>query len=155
MNRRRSDIENERLPPDLVDAESEEGKAMFAASVSGPSTPALDGAPPSGAIPSPNMLNEHLSQLATASPHSISPASPGSPVTPTSPGTPAMPGAFRVGHRRQASLGTTKTSPSTRRRSLEGTMALIKEVVDGGDQADQDWAKVADNLAGTPGAPGK
>jgi hypothetical protein len=34
-------------------------------------------------------------------------------------------------------------------------MALIKEVVDGGDQADQDWAKVADNLAGTPGAPGK
>ncbi|KAF5382354.1 hypothetical protein D9757_012715 [Collybiopsis confluens] len=37
--RRKSDIENKRLPPDLYDADSEEGKALFA-SGSLPSTPA-------------------------------------------------------------------------------------------------------------------
>jgi serine/threonine-protein phosphatase 2B catalytic subunit len=62
-----------------------------------------------------------------------------------------MPGAYSRGHRRHASLGTTKTSPSTRRRSIEGTMALIKEAVDGGEPADGEWAKIADSLAGTDG----
>jgi serine/threonine-protein phosphatase 2B catalytic subunit len=147
MPRRRSDIENERLPPDLIDAESEEGKAIFAGSTSGPSTPALEGGAPEGAVPSPGTLSEHLTQLESVTPDSISPASPGSPITPMSP---VMPGAFRMGHRRQASLGTTKTSPSTRRRSIEGTMALIKEVVDGGDPADGEWAKLADDLVGKP-----
>ena len=36
----------------------------------------------------------------------------------------------RRGHSRAASLGTTMTSPSTRRRSLESTISLIREAVD-------------------------
>jgi serine/threonine-protein phosphatase 2B catalytic subunit len=138
------------LPPDLVDAESEEGKAMFAGSASNPATPVLEGGLPSGALATPGSLFDHLSNLASTP---ESPATPGSPVTP---GSPAMPGSFRAGHRRHASLGTTKTSPSTRRRSIEGTMALIKEAVDpnGEGQVDGDWAKIANNLAGAePAAP--
>jgi serine/threonine-protein phosphatase 2B catalytic subunit len=38
---------------------------------------------------------------------------------------------FRRGHGRQASLGTTMTSPSTRRRGLEDTISLIQGVWDG------------------------
>jgi serine/threonine-protein phosphatase 2B catalytic subunit len=147
LHSRRSDIENERLPPDLVDPESEEGKALFSGSASIPSTPHLDtdGTAPPGSVATPGALSLHLSDLATT-PDSVSPATPASPITPLSP---AMPGAFR-GHRRQQSLGTTKTSPSTRRRSIEGTMALIKEVADGHDPADNEWEKLADNLAGKP-----
>ena len=49
-----------------------------------------------------------------------------SPVT----GSPAI-GGVKRGHSRQASLGTTMTSPSTRRRSLESTMSLIQGVLEG------------------------
>ena len=45
--------------------------------------------------------------------------------SPTSIGAPS-----RRGHGRTASLGTTMTSPSTRRRSLESTISLIREAVD-------------------------
>lgn len=57
----------------------------------------------------------------------------GSP-PPGSPSSPTSPGGFRRGHNRQASLGTTMTSPSTRRRSLESTMSLIQGVWDGQEQ---------------------
>jgi len=55
----------------------------------------------------------------------------GTPGTPT--GSPLNGMAWRRGHSRQTSLGTTKTSPSNRRRSLENTMHLIRDVVDGRD----------------------
>jgi serine/threonine-protein phosphatase 2B catalytic subunit len=65
-----------------------------------------------------------------------------SPVSPSSPGgTP-----FRRGHGRQASLGTTMTSPSTRRRSIETTITMIQEVYDEKDGAEKNPAK------GTAGA---
>ncbi|KAF5389735.1 hypothetical protein D9757_006049 [Collybiopsis confluens] len=140
---RKSDIENERLPPDLYDADSEEGKALIA-SGSLPSTPAehqegtpstpvaangvaagLEAALSSGSVPSPP------SPLNTSSSISSPIASPSSPTTPISPGGTALP--FRRGHGRAASLGTTMTSPSTRRRSLESTMSLIQGVLDGKD----------------------
>ncbi|KAJ7729937.1 Metallo-dependent phosphatase-like protein [Mycena metata] len=57
---------------------------------------------------------------------SVSPApSPGGAGSPS----PTMP--FRRGHARGASLGTTMTSPSTRRRGLEETVSLIQGVWEG------------------------
>lgn len=53
---------------------------------------------------------------------------------------------FRRGHARQASLGTTMTSPSTRRRSIEITRSLLKEVVDG--KEDAEFEQLADQVAG-------
>ena len=55
----------------------------------------------------------------------------GTPTSPT-PGTasPSIVPPLRRGHSRTASLGTTMTSPSTRRRSLESTISLIREAVD-------------------------
>ena len=54
------------------------------------------------------------------------------PGTPGTPGTPSTPGgSFRRGHGRQSSLGTTMTSPSTRRRSLESTVSMIREAMEG------------------------
>lgn len=71
----------------------------------------------------------------------------GGPGSPTSPGA-----AFRRGHGRQASLGTTMTSPSTRRRSLESTMSLIQGVWDGqsapGSIAEEAPGEDIDGLAG-------
>ncbi|EIN09033.1 Metallo-dependent phosphatase [Punctularia strigosozonata HHB-11173 SS5] len=141
---RRSDIENERLPPELIDADSDEAKARL-------SQPASPSAAPAEPISSP-ALAAALSEVAgpgpagSAASPSTGPATPASPVTPTSPGPLSAP--FRgAGHRRQASLGTTMTSPSTRRRSLESTISLIKEVVDGGDPAEPEWEKLADNVA--------
>ncbi|ORY24014.1 Serine/threonine-protein phosphatase 2B catalytic subunit A1 [Naematelia encephala] len=102
---RKSDIENERLPPDIIDPDNDN----------------------------------------PASPSGSAPHTPEEPVSPTmeespgaTPGTPSSSGPlngmqWRRGHSRQTSLGTTKTSPSTRRRSLENTMHLIRDVVDGRD----------------------
>ncbi|KAF8632149.1 hypothetical protein AX17_004891 [Amanita inopinata Kibby_2008] len=123
---RKSDIENERLPPELFDADSEEGKAMM----SQPSSPSENAeAPPSV---TPNGISEGLESAITSGglgridtgahpPRSAGPFSPQSPSTPSSPG-------LRRGHSRNASLGTTMTSPSTRRRSLESTISLIQNV---------------------------
>ncbi|OCH88398.1 serine/threonine protein phosphatase 2B [Obba rivulosa] len=126
---RKSDIENERLPPELYDAESEEGKAML----SNPSTPST---PPGDAPSLP--ANGVVAALEQALASGSAPVSPISPMSPTIPGSPtspttssSIPTPYRRGHGRQASLGTTMTSPSTRRRSLESTMSLIKEAVDG------------------------
>ena len=134
--RRKSDIENERLPPDLVDADSEEGKAYIS---SLPETPA-EGSH-EGRELSPNGVEAALEEALSSAP-----SSPISPQTPTlsSGSLPATP--FRRGHGRQASLGTTMTSPSTRRRSIESTMSLLKEVVDG--KEDAEFEQLADQVAG-------
>lgn len=98
---------------------------MISQSVSGASSP-IDS-------PLSNGIDEALS-LQDEVPSLPSPVFPSSPLasTPTSPNSPSTPssGIFRRGHARQQSLGTTKTSPSTRRRSIESTISLIKEVVD-------------------------
>lgn len=129
--RRKSDIENERLPPDLIDADSEEGKVMMSQPVTPEGTPlppTTNGAP------------------AAEAPHNSAPPSPISPASPTLP----SPVPFKRGHGRQASLGTTMTSPSTRRRSVESTMSLIKEAYDT-SQPVQDPAleKLAEQVAST------
>ena len=137
---RKSDIENERLPPDLFDADSEEGKAMMS---SLPTTPSEN----PETVPPPFTPNgvatklekvisagSALTSINTKAPPVQMPSSPVySPTSPTSPTTPISPslGGFKRGHSRQASLGTTMTSPSTRRRSLENTMSLIQGVWDG------------------------
>jgi serine/threonine-protein phosphatase 2B catalytic subunit len=132
---RKSDIENERLPPDLVDVDSAEGRAYISSSL--PQTPGEDSqsndeVPPSGVAAA---LEEALSSA---------PSSPIGPPSPSSGSGPPMP--FRRGHGRQASLGTTMTSPSTRRRSIESTMSLLKEAVDG--KEDGDYEQLADQVAG-------
>lgn len=116
--RRKSDIENERLPPELVDPESAEAQPFLSHSntpsshADSPPVSGIEDAIASGSLP--------------ATPGSA----PGSFSTPVSPISPTS-GVFRRGHARQQSLGTTKTSPSTRRRSIENTISLIKEAVDG------------------------
>ncbi|PPQ88534.1 hypothetical protein CVT25_009914 [Psilocybe cyanescens] len=148
---RKSDIENERLPPELFDADSEEGRAILS---SQPTTPSENSAQP-GPI-SPNGVKEGLEKAMAAGRGSPAPAgvslsristSSGSP-SPT-PGSPiaASPGGFKRGHSRQASLGTTMTSPSTRRRSLESTMSLIQNVLDGKGNNRIEEDETVDNLA--------
>ncbi|CAK5272158.1 unnamed protein product [Mycena citricolor] len=158
---RKSDIENERLPPDLFDASSDEGKAILSGSSSSsvPSTP-LDSEPIGSEAMSPASLEAALEQqqkpplaLNTSSPVLGTGASIGSPVaSPSSqaPPSPTMAQPFRRAHGRQASLGTTMTSPSTRRRSLESTMSLIQGVWDGQSPIPEETPAVADvdGLAG-------
>ncbi|KAL4252939.1 Serine/threonine-protein phosphatase 2B catalytic subunit A1 [Abortiporus biennis] len=135
---RKSDIENERLPPELFDASSEEGKAIL----SQPATPEGSPAPPPPANGVEAALEDAIASGSVPS-TPISPSSPSSPVNSISP-TP-----FKRGHGRQASLGTTMTSPSTRRRSLESTMSLIKEAYDSkSPMQDSELEKLADQVAG-------
>lgn len=132
---RKSDIENERLPPDLFDADSEVGKAIMS---SLPTTPSENQEPTPPPV-TPNGVAARLEKVISAgtvltSINTKTPPTqvPFSPVySPTSPTSPISPGGFKRGHSRQASLGTTMTSPSTRRRSLESTMSLIQGVWDG------------------------
>jgi serine/threonine-protein phosphatase 2B catalytic subunit len=144
---RRSDIENERLPPELIDADSDEAKARL----SQPPSPSGQGVE---AVSSPALASalEEVASASGSASSSAGPVTPASPITPVSPNSLVSP--FRSGHRRQASLGTTMTSPSTRRRSLENTISLIKEVVDGGDSADPEWEKLADDLMSGDGKDG-
>ena len=137
---RRADIENERLPPELVDAESEEGRAYM----SQPQTPSEAEISPAntlGEAPSPSALEKALSVSTSSLPSS------GGPTTPTSPSSPSVVSPFRRGHGRQQSLGTTMTSPSTRRRSIESTMSLLKEASEGRER-DAEFEALADQLAG-------
>jgi len=126
---RKSDIENERLPPELYDAESNEGRAMI--SNSGPATPPGD----RESVPvSVNGIAASIEAVlnGSSSPTAINTAVKSPPASsPASPTSPINGAAFKRGHSRQASLGTTTTSPSTRRRSLESTMSLIQGVWDG------------------------
>ncbi|KAG6877360.1 3',5'-cyclic-nucleotide phosphodiesterase (PDEase) (3':5'-CNP) [Termitomyces sp. T32_za158] len=127
---RKSDIENERLPPELFDADSEEGKAILSSQPASPSDN-----PDSQPLPvSPNGVTAGLEEAIQSGALTQIDTSLGSPGTPSavySPTSPTSPGGFKRGHSRQASLGTTMTSPSTRRRSLESTMSMIAGVLDG------------------------
>ncbi|CAK5278094.1 unnamed protein product [Mycena citricolor] len=107
-----SDIENERLPPQLVDASSEQGKALMSAP---DPEPAADSA--------------------------VGPASESAPST--------IPTPFRRGHGRQASLGTTMTSPSTRNRGLEDTRSLIHEVWERKEEAIPAASGAAEDVSGS------
>ncbi|KZV99239.1 serine/threonine protein phosphatase 2B [Exidia glandulosa HHB12029] len=106
---RKVDIENERLPPELLNPED-----MQALSPGG--TDSAPTTPPWSTGVSP--IDTSASTLSSV---------PGTPTSPLSPGSASI---FKRGHARTASLGTTMTSPSTRRRSIESTMSLIKETMD-------------------------
>lgn len=112
---------------------------------SGPSTPADAFTDVFGSPASPGGLPPGLSHSASGSPG----LGGGSPGSPTSPGTPVSGQPFRRGHSRQASLGTTNSSaPSGRRRSLDQTMNMIKDVVDGKDaQGDEELERVAEIIS--------
>jgi len=145
---RKSDIENERLPPDLYDADSEEGRAILSNSL--PTTPSEPHIPPAPNPTPANGVREGFVKLMAArgTPLSrISTASPSSSVSQPSPGG-TSPTGFKRGHSRQASLGTTMTSPSTRRRSLESTMSLIQGVLEG-NREDDPVDSLANRLAGS------
>lgn len=156
---RKSDIENERLPPDLVDAADVEGMEDFAPS--SPQSPM--GSPMSGVISggegsSSGPFSPDMSSSSPTS--SMLPETPrrGSGSGSPSPTNGAPGGHFKRGHSRQSSLGTTMTSPSTRRRSLEGTLQMIRQAMDAKDQvienlADEVAAGTADGA--TPGSPGR
>ncbi|KAJ7625671.1 serine/threonine-protein phosphatase 2B catalytic subunit A1 [Roridomyces roridus] len=130
---RKSDIENERLPPELVDASSEEGKALMISSASSsgsssmPPTPTDSDLDPAAvaAIADASVAQADLKLDTSVSPtlSRTSPASPGASSPSQIP--------YRRGHSRQVSLGTTMTSPSTRRRGLEDTYSLIQNAWDG------------------------
>lgn len=99
----------------------------FGSPVAGSSSQGMVGSPTSGMTPT-------------------TPPAPGTPISPSGASSSGMP--WRRGHSRQASLGTTKTSPSNRRRSLENTMHLIRDVVDGRDaNADGQLRELAEVLA--------
>lgn len=95
---RKVDIENERMPPSLMDAD--------------PLTDDTD-----MSTPMPALTNTLPSQLAM-------PVGSG-PRTP-----PSMP-MHRRAHSRTSSLGTTMSSPSNRRRSIESTVSMIREALEG------------------------
>ncbi|KAJ7240511.1 Metallo-dependent phosphatase-like protein [Mycena rebaudengoi] len=114
---RKFDIENERLPPDLVDASSEEGKMMMTSS-SRPTTPTEVELAAPVAVGLGADTNDALKIDTSVTPGSSGTPSP-SPTTPS-----------RRDHLRQASVGTTTTSPSTRRRGQESTLSLIQGVWD-------------------------
>ena len=80
----------------------------------------------------------------TVTSNSETSATPGTPTSGAGSGSISSP--FRRGHGRQASLGTTMTSPSTRRRSIESTISLIKEAVDG-RQDSGEITELADQLS--------
>lgn len=139
---RKVDIENERLPPDLIDADE-----ASLASLEGRGSSSFD-----------------ESRGATTDPSA--PTTPGSPGGPSSPGgaAPAVsagggyvptnrPG-HRRGHSRTSSLGTTNTSsPSNRRRSLESTVNMIREALAGEEGIDESsFEKLADSVA-SPASP--
>jgi serine/threonine-protein phosphatase 2B catalytic subunit len=132
LPRRKSDIENERLPPELFDAE--EAKAFLALHAHSQSLPE---APSPGDLSLSTSGSIEASIAAALSSASLassqSQSSVGGPSTPTSPTSSPSKVPFRGRHGRQASLGTTRTSPSTRRRSLESTISMIQEALDGKD----------------------
>ncbi|KAJ7289409.1 serine/threonine-protein phosphatase 2B catalytic subunit A1 [Mycena rebaudengoi] len=122
---RKSDIENERLPPDLIDVGSEEGKAMMSSASTSSSA--------SSSMPTtPTEIESLGSAAAGLGGDKHNSLELDTSVTPgTSSGSPSPTTPFRRGHGRQASLGTTMTSPSTRRRGLESTMSLIQAAWEG------------------------
>lgn len=133
---RKSDIENERLPPELFDADSEEGRALMNSQPTTPGEIAASAFNPDGVAAGLEQAiasnTPPLSRINTSSTIGSGSGS-ASPIG----GNPAA-GHFKRGHSRQASLGTTMTSPSTRRRSLESTMSLIQGVLEGTTENNED-----------------
>ncbi|KAJ7040128.1 serine/threonine protein phosphatase 2B, partial [Mycena alexandri] len=158
---RKSDIENERLPPELVDASSEEGKAMMSSGTSGPcpkrpSKPTWTPPPPSLLPPSTALSLDTSATSNPSTPGLSSGTGSGSASPSPSPGglgsgAPSPTAPFRRGHARGASLGTTMTSPSTRRRGLEETVSLIQGVWDGKGAAGQEESMSIAEEVSTPG----
>ncbi|MCO5565557.1 hypothetical protein L7F22_019231 [Adiantum nelumboides] len=149
---RKSDIENERLPPDLIDADDPEAAAEYfrqqqllqeQEAASGGDTPMQDAS--SSAAPR-KMKKPGFTGWGTT-PEST-PASPSIGGTPSSPISGSGSGSHRRGHSRTSSLGTTATSsPSNRRRSLESTVSMIKEALSGEETGDDSQlAKLSDNI---------
>lgn len=132
LNRRKSDIENERLPPELINPDE------VIPHFSNPSTPGESSNVTSPSYPFP-----------TPHPYSSTAAKPaGANGTPRPGGMP-----FRPKHIRQQSLGTTTTSPSNRRRSIESTISLIREAAEGSEQDHPDLQHLADQLSNAPPKP--
>ena len=125
-SRRKSDIENERLPPELIDPQ--ESLPHF----SNPSTP-VDNSPrnqtPAYPFPMPS--------VPSARPE----------VSPYAPSPPPLTTPYRRGHARQSSLGTTMTSPSNRRRSIESTISLIREAAENGENDHPDLQELAEQIS--------
>ncbi|KAH8918791.1 Metallo-dependent phosphatase [Atractiella rhizophila] len=112
---RKSDILNESLPPPLVDADPEEYGSPVA---SGTATPTM----PPEASSSP-LSPSSSSPIASTSNHSRS-----NSLSTVYPSAGEMNRIGR-GHSRKPSLGTTMSSPSTRRRSLEQTLNLLRSAM--------------------------
>lgn len=127
---RKVDIENERLPPDLIDADE--------ASLSS--------------------LEGRVSSMDESRSNESAPPTPGSPAGPASPDLsghpPSAARGHRRGHSRNSSLGTTATSsPSNRRRSLESTVNMIREALAGEEGVDESsFEKLAESVA-SPSSP--
>lgn len=143
---RKSDIENERLPPDLIDAEDPEASAEYFQQQAIGQMQA--GGPSTG---TPGLGDGYTSGDASTS----VPASPSIGGAPSSPSTETTtPGArgHRRGHSRTSSLGTTATSsPSNRRRSLESTVSMIREALSGEEAAgDQSFDKAGNEMLASP-----
>lgn len=125
---RKSDIENERLPPELINPDDR------LPHFSNPSTPGdhSSTSTPSYPFPQPKTYTAANGQPASSS-------------------SPNMPGAYRPKHVRQQSLGTTTTSPSNRRRSIESTISLIREAAEGGTDDDPELQNLADQISSGSG----
>ncbi|GAA6061322.1 hypothetical protein JCM10212_003212 [Sporobolomyces blumeae] len=164
VDARKSDIDNEHLPPDLIDPEdfAAAAAAHSAAISSGEEDNTIGSSSASGSdvfgevvSTGPGGSTAPTSPEMTASPDLAS-TTKDAPGTPTSDkdvsplGSPVVENAgqatFRRHHRRQSSLGTTRTSPSTRRRSLENTISMIREAMSKNDESMEELAeKVAGN----------
>ncbi|KAK4054233.1 3',5'-cyclic-nucleotide phosphodiesterase (PDEase) (3':5'-CNP) [Microbotryomycetes sp. JL201] len=165
---RKSDIDNEHLPPDLIDPEefiSSGGSFAELAELNEatdkfetmPTTTSPDMSPRSSTPASPQVEMKDVfgsPRGPFGSPMSpMSPDTPGSPKSPASPKTEVGPTRFRKGHGRQSSLGTTRTSPSTRRRSLENTMVMVREVMTKPDATMEELAERVASGADSPRSP--
>jgi serine/threonine-protein phosphatase 2B catalytic subunit len=160
--RRKADITNERLPPELIDADEEAPASPLR---SNPSTPSMEGSPMLAGSPTetPPVLTNPFALPAVSPASTAEPTTPGTAESPRGVGSPhglgspilesptGPTGAWKPGHGRRFSLGTTKGSPSNRRRSLDQTMALMKEVLEGTDvragEDDRGMERIADSIS--------
>lgn len=161
---RKADITNERLPPELIDADEEAPASPLR---SNPSSPSMDGSPTlagHSAETPPALINPFAQNASAVSPASANePVTPGTADSPRGMGSPLALGSpalesptaaaptWKPGHGRRFSLGTTKGSPSNRRRSLDQTMALMKEELEGTDaragEDDKGMERIADSIS--------
>jgi serine/threonine-protein phosphatase 2B catalytic subunit len=125
------DIENECLPLKLFDTEEAKALALHAHSQSLPEAPSPGDLSLTtfGSIEA--SITAALSSASLAS--SQSQSSVGGPSTPTMLTSSLSKVPFWGRHGKQASLGTTRMSPSMRRWSLESTISMIQEALDGKD----------------------